>query len=77
MQLRDITGQQFGRLTVIKRVERPPYHADKNSFWLCLCECGTETIVTSGALLHGRTRSCGCFRREQMSARRKGGLTHE
>lgn len=77
MQPRDITGQRFGRLTAIERTERPPYYADKNAYWLCRCECGTEVKVPVQSLLRGKTKSCGCYRRDQMRTRRKGGLTYE
>ena len=33
----DLTGQKFGRLTVIKRVENTKEGRAK---WLCQCECG-------------------------------------
>jgi len=57
----DVTGQQFGRLTAIKRLgPRPPY----KSVWLCRCECGKTTEVPLQHLRGksgGRTRSCGCL----------------
>lgn len=57
----DLTGQKFGKLTVIERV------INKNktgSFWKCQCECGNTTIVISTSLKKGLTTSCGCYRRE-------------
>lgn len=58
---RDITGQKFGRLTAL-------YHAgsakDKSALWMCKCDCGNEKVVTSTALLSGKTSSCGCLKRE-------------
>lgn len=57
----DLTGQRFGRLTVIKQVED---HISKSgqhkSRWLCKCDCGNETTVTSQNLKKGHTKSCGC-----------------
>lgn len=32
--------------------------------WLCLCNCGRETIVLSESLKSGNTKSCGCLCRE-------------
>lgn len=56
----DLTGQRFGRLTVIEFVP-----ADgKKSKWKCRCDCGNITIVRRGDLKKGKTTSCGCFRRE-------------
>jgi hypothetical protein len=58
----DITGQAFGRLTVLCRVGRNSGHA----MWLCRCNCPQRNeVVVSGSRLHrGETKSCGCFRRE-------------
>lgn len=35
----------------------------------CLCDCGNETVTYNEFLLNGRTRSCGCYRKELMSTR--------
>ena len=55
----DLTGEKFGRLTAIK-----PTKERKNGsvMWLCECECGNKTKVTSGRLSSGDTKSCGCYR---------------
>lgn len=58
----DITGQKFGRLTVIKRVE--DYRAPGGRVmtqWLCQCECGNTITVTGNSLKKGHTKSCGCY----------------
>jgi hypothetical protein len=61
----DLTGERFGRLTVLSVAER----MGKRGYsikWLCLCDCGEKTIVAAGRL--GRfTNSCGCLRRETTS----------
>jgi len=59
----DITGQKFGRLIVIKRVYPNTRH--RNTRWLCKCECGTEKTVDKSSLISGKTKSCGCLRRER------------
>ena len=62
-KLIDLTGRTFGKLHVIKRVE------DKKKgrhMWLCECECGNTTTVSSTALTSPNgTRSCGCLRHRQ------------
>lgn len=58
----DLSGQRFGRLTVIKRAENSK---DGGARWLCKCDCGNEIIVKAGSLKSGNTQSCGCFEREQ------------
>ncbi len=57
----DLTGQRFGRLTVIKETGRAGNGA---VLWLCRCECGKQSIVQGYALLSGNTTSCGCKRHE-------------
>ena len=57
----DETGNQYGRLTVVERVENT---SSGNARWRCQCDCGTETTVTGKALRQGNTTSCGCAQRE-------------
>ena len=33
--------------------------------WLCLCECGHQTIVQTDLLRAGRTKFCGCLKLER------------
>jgi hypothetical protein len=68
----DLTGRQFGRLTVKTRVPRVP-GAQGQAQWLCLCDpalggCGTTTMTGSGSLRSGATQSCGCLHRERTAA---------
>lgn len=60
----DLTGQKFGRLTVVEKTERPVNVKNKDSYWLCECDCGTMKIVKSSALKYGSVTSCGCFKKE-------------
>lgn len=53
---KDLTGQVFGRLTV---VEAAP-HIHSRTAWKCQCSCGGEKSVSSQDLLNGRVSSCGC-----------------
>jgi len=52
----DLTGQRFGELTVLYQVPS----RDRNSSWLCQCDCGKKTIVRAPNLKFGGTRTCGC-----------------
>lgn len=56
----DLTGQRFGKLTVISKTE----NKGKGTAWLCRCDCGNETIVLSSNLKRGKTRSCGCTKKQ-------------
>jgi len=59
--MRDLTGQVFGRLTVLGAA----YTKGGRSYWKCRCECGTEKVIARSALVSGRTRSCGCSRHDK------------
>lgn len=63
-RLIDLTGQKFGRLLVIKRVDNNKHG---QSMWLCLCSCGIEKIVCGGNLNNGNTQSCRCLNREKIN----------
>jgi hypothetical protein len=67
----NLTGRQFGRLTVLKFVD----YRHKNSRWLCLCVCGNKRVVSRSDLGRG-SKSCGCWRTEISTARvQSHGLT--
>ena len=55
----DLTGQQFGKLTVLKRAGSNKHY---NALWLCQCECGNQKIISSSALRKGDSNSCGCLK---------------
>lgn len=55
----DISGQQFGRLTVIKKTD---IRKDGKVCWECLCECGSKIIAPGSRLVRGLIMSCGCLK---------------
>lgn len=57
----DLTGQKFGRWTALHRDHQ---RASREWLWLARCECGTERPIPSGALRSGKSKSCGCLRRD-------------
>ncbi len=60
----DLTGQRFGRLTVIEYD-----HAEHDgAHWLCKCDCGTEKVVAGYLLRNGATKSCGCLKSDASRA---------
>lgn len=63
-RLIDLTGQHFGRLTVLSRCGSAP---DRQALWLCSCECGTQIVTKAGNLRSGHTLSCGCYMRQRIS----------
>ena len=67
---RDLTGQTFGRLKVLRRApnSKPtPGNPSGRVHYVCQCSCPEHTIVTVDAymLVSGNTRSCGCYNRER------------
>lgn len=67
-RLIDLTGQKFGRLTVIER------HDKKR--WKCVCDCGNITYSNGYQLRKGITVSCGCYHVEMCgNQHRKHGFT--
>ena len=60
-RVRDLTGMEFGRLSVVCFVGQD---RNKKARWLCRCSCGSERVVVGNALTTGNTRSCGCWQRE-------------
>lgn len=59
----DLTGQKFGRLTVVERSGHyvSPNKKQTHSLWRCVCDCGNTTVVRAGTLKIGHTQSCGCL----------------
>ena len=65
----DITGNKYGRLTVIKRVEDSvcKKSGKRQPQWLCQCDCGNTAICQAANLKSGKSRSCGCLWKEKHS----------
>lgn len=55
MVRKDIIGERFGRLVVVRR-------DTKYNYWICLCDCGKEKGIFRGSLTSGKSVSCGCSR---------------
>lgn len=67
-EIKDLTGQKFGRLTV-----EGFSHLDKHhkGHWQCRCECGAAVDVETHQLKCGKTKSCGCWKNDVNSKRLK------
>lgn len=68
MPVKNIIGERFGRLVVVKPGKRPLESRVTNTYWFCECDCGGSVSASSNNLRSGSIVSCGCYRREQMSA---------
>jgi hypothetical protein len=76
-EVKDITGQRFGRLLVIEVDGK----YQRKFTWRCLCDCGQKITVTGTDLRNGNTRSCGCLQRDAIhvhgqNTRKKRSLSH-
>lgn len=77
---KDLTGQVFGRLTVLHRTtqEEHPHKvgAGYHVIWTCQCECGKIIFVQGSSLRNGKAISCGCYGKEVASrlARKLGNM---
>lgn len=65
---KDLTNQRFGKLTAIRRLDKK---IGTSYAWLCRCDCGNLTEVSTNALKKGGTRSCGCGKAEALKMRAK------
>lgn len=68
----DLTGQSFGRLTAVQRVEND---TKGRARWSCRCTCGCEYVAQSYRLLRGHTTSCGCERTNDLTGQTFDRLT--
>lgn len=62
-KLKDLSGQRFFRLLLVKRLD-----AD---YYLCRCDCGTEKPMLATYFAPsqiGKTKSCGCMKAERIGA---------
>lgn len=64
----DLTGKQFGMLTVLARSDKSNNGEVR---WDCQCECGNIKDISGEALRYGMTHSCGCMHYEWVSSKVK------
>ena len=65
----DLTGQRFGRLTVMNRA--PTRLNRRGARWSCKCDCGESRVIAADTLRRGQSHSCGCLRREIRAERNR------
>ena len=79
-ELIDLTGQKFGKITIIKQVKKPEHiKYTKSTYWLYRCDCGIERIINGYKLRRFKLKkgfdlSCGCDRKEKSFIKRKAYL---
>jgi hypothetical protein len=52
--VKDITGNRYGKLVVLRHLEK--------ILWVCKCDCGNESIHRGSDMKAGKIKSCGCER---------------
>lgn len=75
---KDLTGQKFGKWSVIAYAGK--IGNSGVSQWECLCECGIQKNVSYSSLTDGRSKSCGCGRPQLETHHRWNGgvsVTHQ
>lgn len=60
----DLTGQKFGKLQVLKMSDK---RRNRQTYWVCKCECGNVCEICGAELRNGDTQSCGCLRQKSSS----------
>ena len=65
MAVKDLIGQQFGR---IKVVSRAPSGSRWQTRWHCICDCGNAKVMQASNLTTGKSKSCGCGAEETRQA---------
>lgn len=63
---KDYTGEKYGRLTVIGLDKERCFYSNGRSCkkWVCRCDCGNIVSLTTSEFVYGKTKSCGCLKRE-------------
>jgi len=61
-RVKDLTGQRFGRWTVLQFYDGTRQTNLRQAVWMCRCDCGTVKPVKSQSLTRGVSKSCGCGR---------------
>lgn len=78
-KLMDLTGDRYGQLTVLREGDPivKPGQNRRVRQWVCVCDCGNETVVRHGNLRSGSIKSCGCQQdvRKNFIGHRYGRLT--
>jgi hypothetical protein len=67
--LSDLTGFQFGSLTILKLGRSK----GNGAWWICQCKCGKQKEIKASDMVQGKINSCGCEHKERIA---KANTTH-
>lgn len=68
---RDLSGDRFGSLVVLRRLENCAHGRLR---WECKCDCGAIVVRKTTGLNNGISTSCGCARRLRVGQREEMGV---
>lgn len=69
----DLTGQRFGKLTVIEKTDERTNSG--SVIYKCKCDCGNIVNISSSGLRNKNTISCGCAMGKDLTGKTFGRLT--
>lgn len=72
--MKDLTGQRFGRLIAVRPTEQ---RRSSSVVWECICDCGNTAFTASADLCNGKTKSCGCIKKETAARNGAGNIDNE
>jgi len=58
----DLTGKKFCKLLVKKQIQERGNRGQIK--WECICDCGNKHITSGESIRSGKSKSCGCLRKE-------------
>lgn len=71
---RDLTGRRFGKLSVVERSDRYSIRGERKCrLWMCRCDCGRITYVSTDSLTASGERSCLACAAKYNSAKARAG----
>ena len=72
-RFQNLAQLRFGRLVVRDQAT----HSNCGRVrWNCLCDCGNAVVISANLLMVGKTRSCGCLRKETTRIRARAAAVH-
>lgn len=75
MMRKDLTGNVYGELTVLRYSHNDP--ETRSPMWLCRCTCDKTKTIHGYALEHGYYKSCGCKRDKKRDEGMKNHLKND
>lgn len=63
----NLIGNKYGNLMVVQKSNKK--NKNRETSWICICDCGNTTTVIGSNLKNGNTKSCGCLHKKHGMAR--------